>query len=303
MALALMLVPLFGSLARADCAERTTRLSSLLATGALAQAEAMLNEPVARSGCAPSDLRLQRRLVADALVAEAARRGNDAAAQQMIERAVALRTSWKALVAYGDMLTGRRDFVAAAGAYQEALNLVAAGDEADIRAIPRATLERLGRQAGEARHLAATGSRGVLVAAPADLRSGAPGGVYSTVLNRGVEAFRLPSPIQFEYNSVEFSDVGSKAAEEVAAYFKEAKPASIVVVGHTDRVGGDAFNLDLSIRRARKVADYLKSAGVTAAITAQGKGKTEPRVLSDPSAYDQGEIDALNRRVEFDLKP
>lgn len=67
------------------------------------------------------------------------------------------------------------------------------------------------------------------------------------------------------------------------------------IEGHTDSQGGDAYNLDLSQRRARSVVAWLTGKGVAAArLTAAGYGKTQP--VSD-NATPQGR--ALNRRVEL----
>lgn len=50
----------------------------------------------------------------------------------------------------------------------------------------------------------------------------------------------------------------------------------LVVTGHTDRLGTDAYNEGLSQRRARTVADYLKAQGVAVPIQVQAVGEREP---------------------------
>ena len=55
--------------------------------------------------------------------------------------------------------------------------------------------------------------------------------------------------------------------------------SSVVVVGHTDRIGSDNYNLSLSQRRAQTVANYLSSRGVPAnVIRAEGAGEDLPAV-------------------------
>lgn len=67
------------------------------------------------------------------------------------------------------------------------------------------------------------------------------------------------------------------------------------IVGHTDNVGKDAFNLDLSKRRANSVKTYLISKSIPeTSITTDGKGETVPIATNDT---EQGR--AKNRRVEF----
>src|SRR5438093_5856802 len=52
---------------------------------------------------------------------------------------------------------------------------------------------------------------------------------------------------------------------------------SIYVYGHTDDIGSDEYNLDLSQRRARTVRDYLVEAGLDSSIiTTRGYGKIQP---------------------------
>jgi outer membrane protein OmpA-like peptidoglycan-associated protein len=70
---------------------------------------------------------------------------------------------------------------------------------------------------------------------------------------------------------------------------------TLQIEGHTDSVGGDDFNQQLSERRADSVRDYLAEAGVPASsITAHGFGKTQPVASNDSAEGRQ-----RNRRVEL----
>jgi outer membrane protein OmpA-like peptidoglycan-associated protein len=67
------------------------------------------------------------------------------------------------------------------------------------------------------------------------------------------------------------------------------------IEGHTDSVGGDAFNVRLSEQRAGSVRDFLGEQGVAlSSITAQGFGKSEPVATNDTPEGRQ-----RNRRVEI----
>jgi outer membrane protein OmpA-like peptidoglycan-associated protein len=67
------------------------------------------------------------------------------------------------------------------------------------------------------------------------------------------------------------------------------------IEGHTDSVGGDAFNVRLSEQRADSVRDFLGEQGVSpSSITAQGFGKGEPVATNDTAEGRQ-----RNRRVEI----
>src|SRR5690606_13944421 len=75
---------------------------------------------------------------------------------------------------------------------------------------------------------------------------------------------------------------------------------SVHVIGHSDRIGKDAANVELSRKRAAAVRDHLIAAGVRAEqVTAVGRGSVEP-VATCEGERGQGLIDCLapNRRVE-----
>jgi OOP family OmpA-OmpF porin len=83
--------------------------------------------------------------------------------------------------------------------------------------------------------------------------------------------------------------------DELANVLVQAKNWKISITGHTDNVGSDAFNLELSKRRANAVKNYLVSKMVAdALITTDGKGETMPLVANDTP-----ENRAKNRRVVF----
>jgi outer membrane protein OmpA-like peptidoglycan-associated protein len=70
---------------------------------------------------------------------------------------------------------------------------------------------------------------------------------------------------------------------------------SLQIEGHTDSVGGDDFNQQLSERRADSVRDFLAEQGVAgSSITARGFGKTQPVASNDTAEGRQ-----RNRRVEL----
>ncbi len=69
----------------------------------------------------------------------------------------------------------------------------------------------------------------------------------------------------------------------------------VSVEGHTDSRASDAYNMDLSTRRAAAVREYLVQAGIAPErLTSQGFGESRP---IDTNATSAGR--AANRRVEF----
>jgi OmpA-OmpF porin, OOP family len=83
--------------------------------------------------------------------------------------------------------------------------------------------------------------------------------------------------------------------DELAKIMKQYSEANLRLEGHTDNVGDDDKNMDLSKRRAASVERYLENKGIaTERITSEGFGETRPKATNDTP---QGRT--LNRRVEM----
>ena len=107
----------------------------------------------------------------------------------------------------------------------------------------------------------------------------------------------------FGFDKANLRDEGKTALNDAAAKIK-ANPEikAVIVTGHTDRIGTDAYNQKLSDRRANIVKDYLAAQGVDAAmIEAVGKGEAEPVVQCTGNKATKKLISCLqpNRRVEI----
>jgi len=84
-----------------------------------------------------------------------------------------------------------------------------------------------------------------------------------------------------------------------------ANVTSVIVTGHTDRLGTQAYNQKLSEKRAEAVQAYLISKGVKAdLIDTMGAGKTQPIKSCDDKLGRKKLIECLapNRRVTVDVK-
>lgn len=109
----------------------------------------------------------------------------------------------------------------------------------------------------------------------------------------------LVSDILFEFNSDQLDDRSLETLNKFATYLKRP-PAleQIVIEGHTDSIGGDKYNLELSKKRAISVGKYLvdEQKIPLSKIRAIGYGKTRP--IADNGNFQGRE---QNRRVEFQV--
>ncbi len=103
-------------------------------------------------------------------------------------------------------------------------------------------------------------------------------------------------PIHFALNSDQLADTSHTLMDTVVTFLKKNPDVlKMEVSAHTDNIGSDAYNLDLSKRRARTVVNYLISQGVEPErLVPVGYGESRP--LNDNSTESKRDI---NRRVEF----
>jgi len=99
----------------------------------------------------------------------------------------------------------------------------------------------------------------------------------------------------FAFDSDAISPVYQKELTEVARQIKAFGNVRVRAEGHTDNIGKDDYNFDLSTRRAKAVAFFLVKQGVSPNIvTYTGHGKKSPVASNDTEAGR-----AKNRRVEL----
>jgi len=105
------------------------------------------------------------------------------------------------------------------------------------------------------------------------------------------------SDVLFRSGSYELLPTARERLAKVSGIILAYPSLHLAVEGHTDSVGSDEYNQDLSERRAESVRDYFVQQGIVAgSIEARGFGKTEPIASNDTSEGRQ-----QNRRVELVL--
>jgi outer membrane protein OmpA-like peptidoglycan-associated protein len=106
---------------------------------------------------------------------------------------------------------------------------------------------------------------------------------------------KIDLEIQFDYNSAEISTTSMPSVQALGKALSNPKlrGSTFVVAGHTDAIGGEAYNQDLSERRADTIKRYLSEKyGINGTdLVTVGYGKSKPK---DPNAP----MDPINRRVQ-----
>ena len=155
-------------------------------------------------------------------------------------------------------------------------------------------------------------TRGLSMAPPADPVVTTPEGKFvDSLRNRDARSLSLAEreqiativkdkpnidlEITFDYNSANISTKARPAVQALgkALSSESLKGSTFVVAGHTDAAGGDAYNQDLSERRADSIKRYLVDKfGIAGSdLVTVGYGKTKPKDPAHP-------MDPSNRRVQ-----
>jgi len=109
----------------------------------------------------------------------------------------------------------------------------------------------------------------------------------------------LDAEVSFDFNKAAIKPAFEPSLNKLADVLLKYDRTVVHVVGHTDSVGTEQYNQQLSQRRAEVVVDYLARRGVPYdRLRGEGRGESEPRASNATEAGRQ-----LNRRVEIYVKP
>jgi OmpA-OmpF porin, OOP family len=101
----------------------------------------------------------------------------------------------------------------------------------------------------------------------------------------------------YDFNKATLKPEGKAKLDDLVSKMGGINLEVIIAVGHTDSVGGDAYNQKLSVKRSESVKAYLVSKGVEKnRVYTEGKGKKQP-VADNKTAEGR----AKNRRVEIEV--
>jgi outer membrane protein OmpA-like peptidoglycan-associated protein len=155
--------------------------------------------------------------------------------------------------------------------------------------------------------------KGAAIGAVAGTAIGAGIGAYMDKQERelrqieGVDVYRtgedelnvvVRNEVLFDFDSASLRSASRDSLREMASVFDRYDRTTIVVEGHTDSTGSDAYNYRLSQRRADSVSGYLRSMGVDGyRLRTEAFGESQPRASNATASGRQ-----LNRRVEIKIK-
>ena len=104
--------------------------------------------------------------------------------------------------------------------------------------------------------------------------------------------------IFFEYDKYELQEKSMTELDRVVQFLNDNPKVKVEISGHTDNKGSDAYNSQLSQKRAQSVADYLINKGLDAKRFKQiGYGSHKPIKPNDTEQNRQ-----INRRIEFKIQ-
>lgn len=130
--------------------------------------------------------------------------------------------------------------------------------------------------------------------------------------------------IFYDFDRATLRPESKEALDSMAQVLRDNPNVTIEMASHTDRKGSEAYNIDLSSRRAQSVIDYLISVGISPdRLQSHGYGKSKPKTITKKLARiypqfkegdvlteefiealpeaDQEAADQINRRTEFQV--
>jgi len=91
------------------------------------------------------------------------------------------------------------------------------------------------------------------------------------------EKVTTASTVNFDFDRYVIRPDARSKLDDLVGKLRSVNLEVVIAVGHADRIGSDAYNMKLSVRRADSVKAYLVSKGMTASrIYTEGKGERQP---------------------------
>jgi outer membrane protein OmpA-like peptidoglycan-associated protein len=125
-----------------------------------------------------------------------------------------------------------------------------------------------------------------------EIEQNVPGAIVERV-GEGIQV-TFPSGVLFDFDSDLIRGDAAANLRSLARSLDRYEESNVLIVGHTDAVGADTYNQDLSYRRATSAARFLESQGIEQDVATLGRGEREPVAANDSESGR-----ARNRRIEI----
>lgn len=110
----------------------------------------------------------------------------------------------------------------------------------------------------------------------------------------------LAGDVLFDFDKYDIREDARPVLSQLADVLSAMPDAAVTIVGHTDSMGSDDYNQNLSEDRANSAQTWLVDAGVPSPMTTTGEGETSPVAPNEQAdGSDNPEGRQQNRRVEF----
>jgi OOP family OmpA-OmpF porin len=117
------------------------------------------------------------------------------------------------------------------------------------------------------------------------------------------EKITSASTVNFDFDRYVIRPDARTKLDDMVGKLRNVTLEVVIAVGHADRLGGDAYNMKLSVRRADSVKAYLVSKGIAASrVYTEGKGERQPVKECKGDGKTKALIACLepNRRAEIE---
>lgn len=126
--------------------------------------------------------------------------------------------------------------------------------------------------------------------------------VEDTTKAKVVEEIDFTVNLTFEYKSIELNGKNKLTLDSLVAIITKNPNIALAITTHTDGIGSETYNQDLSQKRANFIANYITSNGVSRKriTSAKGEGESKPLVSeTNTNGDDDADARAKNRRTEI----
>lgn len=124
-------------------------------------------------------------------------------------------------------------------------------------------------------------------------------GLSATETGFNIE-INLSSDVLFDFDKAELKPEADADLQKAADIIRQKGQGVILITGHTDSKGSDAYNQRLSLARAQAVKNWFEAKGLQQNYQLEGLGATRPIAPNThPDGSDNPEGRAQNRRVEI----